>query len=225
MMPLIFIATAVLTGSSAVYLYGCHQRLSARIQHHCHLGKMTTSPKPLEIESIPESAFTDESWALYDRSTRSVPGSELPSSIPMEELFTKLVRRNMIAFSHFPQALMIRMMCKSVEEKQSFKASQLSSMDFQPGDLVCGAYRVVGRSRNKVEFEIQMKNMDFMSGRLALGFEEEKGQVVFSSETMMWRSVHEARMMPLEKPVIRWIHETAAWWLLDSGVKYLMDLE
>lgn len=120
---------------------------------------------------------------------------------------------------------MIRAMSKSVEERQSFKASQLSSLDFQPGDLVCGAYRVIRRSPNKIEFEIQMKSLEFVSGRMALGFSEEKGQVVFSSETMMWRAADEVRRMPLEKPVIRWVHETASWWLLDSGVKHLMDLE
>lgn len=120
---------------------------------------------------------------------------------------------------------MIRMVCKTAEERQSFNASQISSLDFNKGDLVCGVYRVVSRSKSKVEFEMTMKNMDFVSGRLALSFRERDGDMVFTSETVMWRRADETRSMPLEKKVGRWMHETACWWLIDSGTKYLMDLE
>lgn len=120
---------------------------------------------------------------------------------------------------------MIRMVCKTAEERQSFKASQISSLDFNKGDLVCGVYRVVARSKNKVEFEMTMKNMEFVSGRLAISFQERDGDMVFSSETVMWRRADETRTMPLEKKVVRWMHQTASWWLIDSGTKYLMDLD
>lgn len=120
---------------------------------------------------------------------------------------------------------MIRLLCGSEEEKLSFKSSKISSLDFEKGELVCGVYRVVAREKNKVEFEIQMKNLDFVDGRLAMSFSEMEEEVVFCSETMMWRHADEKRSMPLEKPLLRWMHETAAWWLIDSGVKYLMDLE
>lgn len=226
-MRFILTASAIITGSSALYFYICHQRLSTRIQHRSHRGTLTESSKPVEIESIPDSVFTDEYYVLYDRSTKAVLRCELPSSIPADQLFTTLVRRNMTAFSRFPQALMIRLLCGTEEEKQSFKASRISSLDFEKGDLVCGVYRVVGREKNKVEFEIKMKNLEFVDGRLAISFSEmkEDEEVVFSSETMMWRRADEKRSMPLEKSVLRWMHETAAWWLIDSGVKYLMDLE
>lgn len=225
MMRFIFTASALITGSSAVYFYICHQRLSSRIRHRSHSGTLTTSSKPVEIESIPDSVFTDEYYALYDRSTRAVLRSELPSSIPTDQLFTALVRRNMTAFSHFPQALMIRLLCETEEEKTSFKSSRISSLDFEKGDLVCGVYRVVRREKNKVEFEMKMKNLEFVDGRLAISFSEMEEEVVFCNETMMWRRADETRSMPLEKPLLRWMHETAAWWLIDSGVKYLMDLE
>lgn len=225
MMRFIFTATAVITGSSAIYFYILHQRLSSRVQHRSHCGKLAASPKPNEIETIPDIVFTDEYFALYDRSSKPVPRYLLPGNVPTEQLFTNLVRRNMTAFTHFPQALMIRMVCKSAEEKQSFKASQISSLDFEKGDLVCGVYRVIARRKNKVEFEIKMKNMEFVNGRLAISFQEKDGEVVFSSETVMWRRADETRTMPLEKRVVRFMHETAAWWLIDSGIKYLMDLE
>ncbi|KAJ5218603.1 uncharacterized protein N7498_000702 [Penicillium cinerascens] len=225
MFRFIFTATAVITGSSAIYLYIFHQKLSARVQHRSHCGKLAESPKPCEIESIPDTVYTDQYHALYDRSSKPVPRYLLPACIPTDVLFTKLVRRNMTVFSHFPQALMMRMVCKTAEERRSFKASQISTLDFNKGDLVCGMYRVVARSKNKVEFEMTMKNMEFVNGRLAISFQERDGDLVFSSETIMWRRADEMRTMPLEKRVVRWMHETAAWWLIDSGTKYLMDLE
>jgi hypothetical protein len=226
MMRFIFTASAVITGGSAVYFYLFHQRLSSRIQHKSHSGKLSApSPKPIEIESVPDDIFTDQYFALYDHSSKSVARDALPKNIPTEQLFTKLVRRNMVAFTRFPQTLMIRLMSRAPEEQQSFKKAHLSSLDFTQGDLVCGVYRVIARSENKVEFEMTMKNMEFINGRLALSFRETENEVVFSSETLMWRRSDEKQAMPLEKPLLRWMHETAAWWLLDSGVKFLMEME
>ncbi|KAJ5689962.1 hypothetical protein N7462_004354 [Penicillium macrosclerotiorum] len=226
MLRLIITASAVITGGTAIYLYTVHERLSSRIQHKSHCGKLSApSPKPLEIESIPEDIFTDQYFALYDHSSKAVSRDSLPQNIAAEELFTKLVRRNMIAFTHFPQAWMIRLVSRAPEEKQSFKASHISSLDFRPGDLVGGVYRVVARSGNKVEFEIKMKNMDFVNGRMAISFHESETERVFSSETLMWRRSDETQTMPLEKPLLRWMHETAAWWLIDSGVKCLTEIE
>ncbi|KAJ5587580.1 uncharacterized protein N7459_003345 [Penicillium hispanicum] len=226
MLQFLLTATAVITGSSVIYFFIYHRRLSSRIQHRSHRGKLSaSSPKPAEIQSVPESVFTDRYFALYDRSSRPVSRDALPSGIPLDLLFTKLVRRNMTAFAHFPQALMIRFVSKTPEEQRSFKASYIASLDFHEGELVCGVYRVIARSKNKVEFEMKIKTMEFASGRLAISFQEKDEQVVFSSEMMMWRRSDETQVMPLEKPLVRWMHETAAWWLMDSGVRYVMDLE
>lgn len=142
-------------------------------------------------------------------------------------LFKRLVRRNMTAFSRFPQALVLAMASKTPEQKESFKAGYLAALDFEVGNLVCGVYQVVVRRWDRVEFEIKMETVDFVQARLAISFEEssQEGNVVFCSETVMWKRADEGRKMPLERPVLRWMHETAAWWLMDSGVRYLVDLE
>lgn len=65
-------------------------------------------------------------------------------------------------------------------------------------------------------------------GRLVIGYEadEKKGMLVFSSETVMWRRKSEGGgKIPLENPVVRFFHEMTAWWLMDSGVRFLMDLD
>lgn len=126
---------------------------------------------------------------------------------------------------------MLAMASKKSEQKESFQSGYLAALDFEVGDLVCGVYRVVVRRKDRVEFEIKMEAVDFAQGRLAIsykeedGSQEEEGNVVFCSETVMWKRADEVRKMPLERCVVRWMHETAAWWLMDSGVRYLMDLE
>ncbi|CAG7942448.1 unnamed protein product [Penicillium salamii] len=225
MIRMIITATAILTTSSALYFYISHARLSKRITHTTHQGTLS---RPTEIESIPKSIFTPQYFTIHDKCSKSVPRACLPEESP-HLLFTRLVRRNMVAFSRFPQALMLAMVSKTAGQKKSFQAAHIDALDFQEGDLVCGVYQVKRRSRNKVEFEIKMHGMDFVEGRLAISYREvdqdERKVVMFCSETIMWRKVDESRCMPLERPALRWMHETAAWWLLDSGVKYLMDLE
>lgn len=226
MMRLLFTATAVITSSSAIYFYIFHKKLASHIQHWSHRGPLSTlSPKPTGIELVPEAIYTDQYYALYDYASKSVPRYSLPSREPTEVLFTKLVRRNMRAFAHFPQGLMMWAVCKTSEEKLSLKASHIDSLDFQVGDLVCGGYRVKVRTANKVEFEIKTDMIDCMGGRLAISFHEKEGEVTFCTETLMWKRTDEKRAMPLEKPMLQWMHELTAWWLIESGVKYLMDLE
>ncbi|OQD60752.1 hypothetical protein PENPOL_c021G03326 [Penicillium polonicum] len=230
MIRLIFTATAIITSSSAIYFYIFHERLSKRIAHKSHLGTLSTATKPPSIDSIPETVFGNEYFTLYDYASKSVPRACLPGNETTDVLFKRLVRRNMTAFSRFPQALVLAMASKTPDQKQSFKAGYLATLDFEVGDLVCGVYRVVVRKRDRVEFEITMEAMDFVEGRLAISYEESRsqegeGEVVFCSETVMWKRADEVRDMPLERPVLKWMHETAAWWLLDSGVRCLMDLE
>ncbi|CAI7611160.1 unnamed protein product [Penicillium glandicola] len=229
MIRLIFTATAIITSSSAIYFYIFHERLSKRIAHKAHIGTLSTAIKTPNIESIPETVFSDEYFTLYDYASQSVSRACLPSSESTDLLFKRLVRRNMRAFSRFPQALVLAMASKTPEQKKSFKAGYLGALDFEVGDLVCGVYRVVLRRRDRIEFEIKMETVDFVQGRLAISYEESssraEGKVVFCSETVMWKRAEEVRKMPLERPVLRWMHETAAWWLMDSGIKYLVDLE
>lgn len=124
---------------------------------------------------------------------------------------------------------MLSMMSEEPEQKKSFKTAHIRALDFQEGDLVCGVYLVKVRKKDRVEFEIKMHGVDHVEGRLSISFKEidqdGENMVMFCSETSMWRRVDEERRMPLERTVLRWMHETAAWWLIDSGVKYLMDLE
>ncbi|KAJ5121294.1 uncharacterized protein N7515_009255 [Penicillium bovifimosum] len=227
MLRLIFTTTTIITTSTAIYLYTFHARLSKRITHISHHGPLTKAPVKPSIQSLPPQLSNNDSndfITLYDRASKCIPLSTLPSpDIP--HLFTNLVRRNMTAFSRFPQALLLAMASKTSEQKRSFKKEYLATSDFEVGDLVCGVYRVVSRSADRVEFEMAMEKMEFVQGRLGISYREEGGNVVFCSETVMWKRADEGRKMPLERGVVRWLHEIASWWLIDSGVRYLVDLE
>lgn len=218
-------AAAILAGSSAVCLYLFHQRLSSRVEHVSQSGKLgLTKSRPISIESVPDDVFTDNCFALHDRASKSVSSDALPANIPVELLLTKLLRRNMITFTRLPQALAMKLSSRSLDERHSFDPALINSLEFKEGDLVCGVYRVIVRKDHKVEFEMKMKGMEFLNGRLATSISQTGDQVVFSTETFMWRQTNDTRKMPLERPLVRWMHETASWWLIDSGVDYLKNL-
>ncbi|RLL95235.1 hypothetical protein CFD26_104276 [Aspergillus turcosus] len=127
----------------------------------------------------------------------------------------------MSSFTSLPQAYILRTM-STAAEKPSFVPANIQRLDFKEGDLVCGAYRVVLRTPGKVEFEL--KPMGAVRARLAITVTEKDDQMVFMNETLMWKPKGEKGVMPLETGVGKWLHELTAWWMVDSGVKYLKDL-
>lgn len=216
----IITVSAILTGSSAIYLYYFHQSLSSRIHHSSHYGTLPPSTSDT-ITSIPKAVYTEEYYTVYDYASRPVSRRCLPGLEPAE-LFTRLIRRNMSTFARFPQSWTIWVITPFAQ-RNSFKASHIRSLDFKEGDIVCGLYRVVARTSSSVEFEFMPPSP--AKGRLVLRFQDADGDMVFSSETVMWKSKDDRTQIHLERPGLKFMHEMAAWWLLDSGVRYLMDLE
>jgi len=93
---------------------------------------------------------------------------------------------------------------------------------------VCGVYRVAARKEDSVELEMSRGDV---VGRLVIGYvvDKEQDTVTFSNETVMWSRKDEdgggGGKIPLENRVVRFFHEMTAWWLMDSGVCYLMDMD
>ncbi|GFF58353.1 hypothetical protein IFM46972_11077 [Aspergillus udagawae] len=219
MKALIPITSAIL-GTTAVGVYLFRQNLKSRITTTAHHGHLPRSISP-NITTAPDEVFTEQTVAVYDSTSVSVPRGKLPA-LPTEELLTRMLRRNMSNFARFPQAYIIRTMSTEAE-KPSFKAANLERLDFKEGDLVCGAYRAILRTPGKVEFEF--KPLGPVRGRLVVTITEKDDQMVFMNETLMWKPKAEKGVMPLETAVGKWMHELTAWWMVDSGVKYLMDLK
>ncbi|KAF7595699.1 hypothetical protein BBP40_005143 [Aspergillus hancockii] len=224
MQSMIYVSSALLATSSATII-GCyffHRSLAQRIRHEFHAGTLPDSLSALV--SLPPQVLNRECHTLYDHASRRVARKLLPAQDP-ERLFTQLLRRNMTAFSRFPQAWILRSKVPTVE-RRTFNSSYIQSLQFKEGDLVCGVYRVQERTDNKAVLEILLEGE--VNGRLVIRFWEEGAELVFCTETIMWtktmRSGQRRAVMPLEIPILRFLHEMAAWWLIDSGVTYLMDL-
>ncbi|RAK96619.1 uncharacterized protein BO80DRAFT_220212 [Aspergillus ibericus CBS 121593] len=223
-MPALLSVSAFLLAASLgtfTYLTLLHRCLKNRIDHEKCYGSLLSSDCTT-ITTIPPEVYTSEYYALHDRATRRVPRQLLPHQKDTD-ILTVFLRRNMTAFANFPQAYMLWAI-SPVEIRPTFQASHISSLNFDKGDLICGIYRVLERSADKVEFGMMHKEVE---GRLVVRLWDEDKDVVFASETAMWTRMDEMHRatMPLENPVLRFFHELAAWWLLDSGVKYLVDLD
>ncbi|KAL5356076.1 hypothetical protein BJX96DRAFT_162169 [Aspergillus floccosus] len=226
MPSLLFVTSFCLaTSSTAVaYFYFLHRSLEHRVVHGSQHGKLPSSLSAT-ITSIPPEVFTDEYYAIHDHASRRVSRKLLPNK-ETDEVFTMLLRRNMTAFGKFPQAWIIRLIVPPVDRK-TFSAAHIHSLNFEKGDLVCGVYRVEERTPDKAVLAILINGP--IGGRLVLRYTEDGEEIVYHSETAMWTKREpgpngtKRAIMPLEKPVLRFLHEMAAWWLLDSGVRFLTD--
>ena len=217
----ILLVSALLTFTVSS-LYILHRTLNSKL----HASHQSTIPTAISarIRSIPEDVLTsqDKYTKFYDRSLRSVPRRLLPDA-PLPGLLTCLLRRNFTAFAHFPQAWILRLSTPS-HDRHTFSSDYLHSSDFKEGDRICGVYRAVVRTDNQVELAMAR---GAVTGRLVIGYEydEDKEMVHFSNETVMWLPKDKGGNIPLENPFLRFLHEMAAWWLMASGVRFLMDLE
>ncbi|EAW15270.1 uncharacterized protein ACLA_059340 [Aspergillus clavatus NRRL 1] len=213
--------TSAVLGTAAIGIYLYHETLRSRLitkSQHGHLPRSLAT----HITTAPESVFTAQTTAVYDSASTAVPRAQLPN-LSTHDLLTRFLQRNMSRFARLPQAYILRAM-STAAEKPGFDAARIQALEFREGDSVCGAYRVVLRTAERVEFAL--KPMGVIQGRLVVSLTEDgDGRVVFMNETLMWRPVGEKVVMPLETGVGRWVHELTAWWMLDSGVRYLMGLK
>lgn len=59
-----------------------------------------------------------------------------------------------------------------------------------------------------------------------MGIVADRDDLVVYGETVMWKKVEDKKLvLPLERKLARGMHEVTSWWLLDSGVRYLMGLK
>ncbi|KAK2773468.1 hypothetical protein FQN53_004147 [Emmonsiellopsis sp. PD_33] len=221
------LTTLLVLGTPTIYFLRLHRQLSRKIQHSRRTGSLSSFPLTTNVRSIPAGTLTSPTRAVYDTATLSLPASSLPSEhdLPAEELLTHYLRRNMQNFSWFPQARLLRLTSRTAAEKQTFEPGYLQRAGFREGELICGIYTVVGRRGGVVEFEL--KPTGAMRGRLVISVERRgeggDGEVVFGSETVMWKGEGEKGVLPLEVGLLRFLHEMAAWWLLVSGTGWLVE--
>ena len=148
----------------------------------------------------------------------------------------------MIAFSKMPQAYLLRLMAPS-DARETFTKEYLDIIDFKVDDLVNGSYRVVYRDhgtcvfgmlygpvegRLVVSIEDETSKLDHQTGERSKLYKEgdidEDAVTISKNQLFIWVAKDAKVIMPMERSLPRWVHETAAWWMMDSGIKYLCSL-
>lgn len=238
--------TSSATAFLGLYIYYLHNHLghaTHRLTRRGVVSAQCVSTHNLESLDTDEVFGSGRYLSVYERAWRVVHRAELPGEAVLsktvvsageekeergkgyeENLLTAYLRHNMTAFSRYlPQSYLLRLISP---QKSTFGAAHIQNLRFCEGDVVCGFYRVLLRRPGKVEFGIQIPDGKF-EGRLVIGICEAENQEELEvySETVMWRAVDKpGAVMPLERGMARFMHELAAWWLLDSGVRYLVKL-
>ena len=234
------------------YLHNLHGTLKSRTTH--------TRPSfpPGALESLPHHllAHPESYRIIYERD--SIPLALTLSTNQnrnfhvhpcARKIFTALMRRNMIFFAtYLPQAWLLRLLARTPEAKHSFSHHHISTLAFEPGDLVCGIYTVLARQDMKCEMGFspppRSSSLAFSTGfptsfggRLVTsivqneskgeGEGEGAGEALLVTETLQWVLRSEAAeatggfTLPLERGAMKWLHELASWWLLVEGAKWL----
>lgn len=197
-----------------------------------------------EVDDLPSELGSESD-------TADNPDQSDDQNLKCGRLLTLYLRHTMTQFSRvLPQAWILWLMSPAGSlHRRSFQPAYIQRLDFREGDVVCGMYVVKLRTTNKVEFDIRpptstsrptnssgagddsKTGRSGMNARLVISIQEGKGdedadKYIFSSDTIMWKAADDdGVVLPLEKAPVKWMHELAAWGLLDSGVRYLQGLK
>ncbi|KAL0479339.1 hypothetical protein AKO1_007606 [Acrasis kona] len=183
------------------------------------------APPPGLTDSAPELLEnTSDKVILWETASKVVEGIKSNDDKPSP--ITKYLRYNMRRFTNLPQAYIMKYM---VEEsaKKTFEYSYLDDLNFSEGDVVCGIYKVVQRSSEKIELSfLPLPNSKGpqIKGRLIISFKDVgDGKTKVSNGLVMWRNKDDNLTLPLERAVGRWLHELMTCWLVDSGSAYVIE--
>ncbi|KAK2751039.1 hypothetical protein FQN57_000114 [Myotisia sp. PD_48] len=216
------LGTLVALGGPTLYLILFRRRLGRKIRHKTCSGCLADLPID-SIRSIPSFTIkhAHQTRAVYDRASLPVPTALLPSppECPEDELLTRYLRRNMTCFSRLPQAFILRLACEAALRK-TFQAEYIRKLDFEVGDVVCGGYKVAFRDSERVEFAMEQ---GAIQGRLVTLLKRRGEETEFVTQTVMWKPDTVTGPMPLDIGIVKWLHELTSWWMLSSGVRYLLN--
>ena len=218
---------ALVSSSAVIYTIYLHQTLSRKVKHVHKIGlPKADDDDNTMIESLPaDLADPSKFHVISDIASKSVPSVELPKCDDPSLMLTKYLQRNMSCFTRFPQALLLKLVFTAPETRDTFRSSFVEKLNFIPGDIVCGAYKVEVRRPDKVEFGmVSLEGLPPMNGRLVISVQPKGEQTLFVTETLQWRRRDEKTVLPLERAAMKWLHELASWWLLETGTKRLCGL-
>lgn len=203
---------------------------------------------PRKPTSLPDDVRSEDSdWVLAYERVASVPvplrslalshTSTLSCSpSPLLRAYTSGAH---IAFASTPQAILIRTLVDT-ETKHTFETNWIQNIQFEPGDIVNGVYKVsyCGKGSEtgseRIELMIQappsykgpvpngliLSEIVLVEGAPAESLPGDSagdGHVMFINETWMWRKESEKPTL-VESKVSGWMHRLMAGWLIKKGI-------
>lgn len=217
---------------TTIYLYAryLHQSLASQISNtEINADERRARYEAGQITCLPSDLVRNpqDFRIIHVQDERSGPVSIPNDQEKAKKLFTMLLRRNMRIFSQTPQAWMMGMLAKTPEQKQSYGKAHIEALNYQEGDLFCGFNRVLRREPTQIEIELILpEGMGSKSfgGRLVISLTPNGKQAVLRTQTIQWTRSDDTMVLPLERGAANFLHETASWYLIVSGVEYLKDI-
>jgi hypothetical protein len=215
----IFLA-ALPFASSAFYLAYLHYRLSRKVQCQTtpHL-QDETLPVLNSVQQSPEKYIVYHECARKSVSTASLGTSPNANTV---ELF---LQHTLATFSKFPPAWGIWYMIKDSKDRRTFDPAYIRSLDFAPGDRVCGVYVVRSRDAARIVLSLDAPSSyagPRVEGVLIVEVGEEDGYTTFMNHTVMWRERGKGSAGVLESAGGRWVHALMVRGLVENGVLQLL---
>jgi len=207
---------------STAYLLWQHYSLTRRFNV-----KTTVGLPALDI-SLPKEIVEDPSKYVicHEHSSKSILSSTLPKKLKANDVLTEYLRFVMTKFAWSPQAYVMWYLIRSPERRETFKATHIQSLNFEEGDVVCGAYTVINRNPTKVEIAFgayEGYTGPTVTGRIVISIEPDDDDTKLQNDVYMWRKVDEKPTL-LESGVGQWVHEFFVGRLIGSGVMHLQSL-
>jgi hypothetical protein len=130
----------------------------------------------------------------------------------------------MTMFSRYPPAWGLWYLIKDAKDRDTFNPTYIRSLQFVPGDRVCGVYVVTSRDRGRVTLTLKAP-ISFVGpvvdGLLVVDIKEEGTQTSFANHTVMWREKGKGSAGVLEGAFGRWMHGLQVKSLIENGVQRL----
>jgi hypothetical protein len=141
--------------------------------------------------------------------------------------FTQLLRYTFARFSRAaPQAWVLWMAAGGPEARRTFDAEWVAGREFVVGDVVCGVFEVVERTPLRAEIAIRAAagTAGKVSGLMVVSLRPRNEGVMVVTETIQWARKDAGVTLPLDRWVVRFLHEWTARWLVVEGARYLSDI-
>ncbi|OAK97412.1 hypothetical protein IQ06DRAFT_296558 [Phaeosphaeriaceae sp. SRC1lsM3a] len=208
---------------TALYLTYLHTNLSRKVQ--C----ITTPFIQNKSITIPDTVWNNPSdYIIHHECARKIIPTMSLGTAPDEAMLTRYLRHTMADFARRPPAWGLWYLIKDAKDRATFDTAYIRSLQFVPGDRVCGTYVVTSRAGGRITLSLSAPESyagPLVEGMLIAEIKEEGGQTTFTNHTVMWREQGKGSAGVLEGTVGRWMHGLMVRSLVEGAVRQLVSMK